>query len=54
MSKVTEYLATIILPSLLVDEVKNVLHLEKESIRKINDDMRNIRHKISKKKWNSS
>ena len=33
------YLATILLPSLLVDEVKNVVSMEQEDIRKLNQSI---------------
>ena len=44
--RLNAYLATILLPSLLVDEVKNVVSLEQEDIRKLNQSILEARHNL--------
>ena len=44
--RLNAYLATILLPSLLVDEVKNVVSLEQEDIRKLNQSILKARHSL--------
>ena len=44
--RLNAYLATILLPSLLVDEVKNVVSLEQEDIRKLNQSILEARDNL--------
>ena len=44
--RLNSYLATIILPSLLVDEVKNVVSMEQEDIRKLNQSILKARRDL--------
>ena len=45
-NRLNSYLATILLPSLLVDEVKNVVSMEQEDIRKLNQTILKARSKL--------
>ena len=45
-NRLNSYLATILLPSLLVDEVKNVVSMEQEDIRKLNQSILKARHSL--------
>lgn len=44
--RLNSYLATILLPSLLVDEVKNVVSMEQEDIRKLNQSILKAKGKL--------
>ena len=45
-NRLNAYLATILLPSLLVDEAKNVVSMEQEDIRKLNQSILEARDNL--------